>query len=63
MNKGDIVELKSGGRPMIVDSIKGTKVDCAWYEERGRVIAEFHIDSLEQVLSVDIDQIVRSAVE
>lgn len=33
MKKGDIVQLKSGGPPMIISLMEGTTAYCKWLDE------------------------------
>jgi uncharacterized protein YodC (DUF2158 family) len=54
MTIGDIVKLLGGDRSMVVVAIQGENVECEWYEGEDRVAAEFHIESLEAVTSVNL---------
>ncbi len=45
MKPGDIVNLKSGGPLMTVNSVKGHEIECVWNDDRGRPGRGMFIDT------------------
>jgi uncharacterized protein YodC (DUF2158 family) len=46
---GDVVELKSGGPDMTVESIEEVKVLCIWFDKADMKQARFPSDTLQKV--------------
>ncbi|HDS1213010.1 TPA: DUF2158 domain-containing protein [Shewanella algae] len=49
MQKGDVVQLKSGGPYMTIYSVSGEKVGCVWFVENKPEHAAFAAETLELV--------------
>ena len=60
--RSDVVKLKGSKRPMIVVAVDGTRVDCAFYEDGHRIVAEFSASSLESVIP-DLSKPTRRFIE
>ncbi len=56
------MKLKNAGRSMVVISIEGTKVVCAWYNASSEVRGAFPIDALELVPTVTFLQTPRPMI-
>ncbi len=39
--EGDVVKLKSGGPEMTVSEVKGDKLYCKWFDEKGELKAKY----------------------
>ncbi len=46
-NKGDIVELKSGGPPMTVAQVEGERVLCQWFDGKSPAAQRFDAATLK----------------
>jgi uncharacterized protein YodC (DUF2158 family) len=53
MKKGDIVKIRGGDRTMVIMDFNSEEAECAWYEEREQIRADFQIETLELVSSCD----------
>jgi uncharacterized protein YodC (DUF2158 family) len=66
MDKGDVVQLKSGGPHMTISSIFGDQAVCIWFDSEGkRTQEDFPLDTLKEVppkLGPTTGGITRSAV-
>jgi uncharacterized protein YodC (DUF2158 family) len=63
LNKGDIVQLKTGSRSMVVISVEGSIAQCAWYDARQQIRGEFPVESLEEISSFTFCEVARPIVE
>jgi uncharacterized protein YodC (DUF2158 family) len=52
MSTGDIVQSKTGGPSMVVLSMNGAIVRCAWYDDGRRCFGEFAVETLQEASSV-----------
>lgn len=49
IKKGNVVELKSGGPKMTVNSIEAGIANCIWFGGHDRLNGDFNIDALKNV--------------
>lgn len=52
--RGDIVQLNSSGRRMVVEEVvddAGTIIRCKWYEGRERYVDSFYVDGIRHYLA------------